>query len=244
MTSQQARSPGHNVRRQATCFGWSACDNGNEVLDAWFVREVQPRLRGESFLVRYADDDLIVCALEEDARRIMDVLPKRLARFGLTLHPDKTRLVGFVRPARPPAVKGDNGQGPGTFNFLGFTHYWGPAQKGGWVVKRKTAKDRFSRALKKIAQWCRRYRHAPIDEQHQTLARKLRGHDAYYGITGNGRALQRFRRAVTRIWRRWLDRRGGKTGMIWERFVRILGRYPLPRARVVHSVMKPRVANP
>ena len=216
----------------------------HEVIDTWFVREVQPRLRGESLLVRYADDLVIVCALEEDARRIMEVLPKRLGRFGLTMHPDKSRLVRFGRPARPPGQNDDEGSWPESFNFLGFTHFWGPSRKGGWVVTRKTAKDRFSRALTRIAQWCRLGRHRPIGEQHQTLVRKLRGHDAYYGITGNGRALQRLRQAVARIWRRWLDRRGGKARMNWERFNRLLGRYPLPKARVVHSVMKPHAANP
>lgn len=217
----------------------------HEVIDTWFVREVQPRLRGLSHLVRYADDLLIICALEEDARRIMEVLPKRLGRFGLTMHPDKTRLVRFVRPTRPPGEDdNDEGPSPGSFNFLGFTHFWGRSRKGAWFVVRKTAKDRFNRAVKRIAQWCRLHRHDPICDQHRTLVRKLRGHDAYYGITGNGRALERLRWAVVHIWRRWLDRRGGKVRMSWERFGRILGRFPLPNARVVHSVMKPRAANP
>ncbi|MBM3271549.1 MAG: group II intron reverse transcriptase/maturase [Candidatus Sericytochromatia bacterium] len=215
----------------------------HEVLDTWFLQEVQPRLRGESLLVRYADDAVIVCALEEDARRLMDVLPKRFARFGLTLHPEKTRLVRFVRPSRPPG-EDDDGPQPGTFAFLGFTHFWGRSQKGGWVVTRKTAKDRFSRAIRKIAQWCRVNRHLSIPEQQQTLARKLRGHDAYYGIAGNIRALQRFRWAAARLWRKWLARRGGKERMTWERFARLLERYPLPLARVVHSVAKLRAANP
>ena len=216
----------------------------HEVLDTWFVRDVQPRMRGDCFLVRYADDAVIVCALEEDARRLMEVLPKRLARFGLTLNPDKTRLARFVRPARLPGKDDESGPRPGSFNFLGFTHFWGRSRKGGWVVTRKTAKDRFRRALKRIAQWCQENRHLSIREQHQTLARKLRGHDAYYGISGNVRALQRLRWAVARIWRRWLDRRGGKILMSWERFARLLGRYPLPNARIVHSVTKPRAANP
>ena len=216
----------------------------HEVLDTWFVREVQPRLRGASHLVRYADDLLIICAVEEDARRIMEVLPKRLGRFGLTMHPDKTRLVRFVRPAGPPGENDDDGPGPGTFNFLGFTHFWGRSRKGVWVVMRKTAKDRFNRAIKKIAQWCRLHRHDPIPEQHKSLARKLRGHDAYYGITGNIRALRRLRLAVRQVWRKWLARRGGRTQMSWERFSRLLSRSPFPVARIVHSSLKPRAANP
>jgi RNA-directed DNA polymerase len=213
-------------------------------LDQWFTREVQPRLRGRSKLVRYADDFVIVCAVEEDARRIMEVLPKRLGRFGLTMHPDKTRLVRFVRPARPPGENDDKGPSPDSFDFLGFTHFWGRTRKGGWAVTRRTAKDRFGRAVRKIAEWCRLHRHDPIEHQHQSLVRKLIGHDAYYGITGNVRALQRFRCAVQEVWRAWLNRRGGRTRMGWERFNRLIGRYPFPVARVIRTALKPRAANP
>jgi RNA-directed DNA polymerase len=216
----------------------------HEVLDTWFVREVKPRLRGSSLLVRYADDLVIVCAVEEDARRIMEVLPKRLGRFGLTMHPDKTRLVRFVRPARPPGENDDKGPSPDSFDFLGFTHFWGRTRKGGWAVTRRTAKDRFGRAVRKIAEWCRLHRHDPIEHQHQSLVRKLIGHDAYYGITGNVRALQRFRCAVQEVWRAWLNRRGGRTRMGWERFNRLIGRYPFPVARVIRTALKPRAANP
>lgn len=216
----------------------------HEVLDTWFVREVKPRLRGSSLLVRYAHDLVIVCAVEEDARRIMEVLPKRLGRFGLTVHPEKTRLLRFVRPARPPGKDDDEGRRPESFDFLGFTHFWGRTRKGGWAVTRRTAKDRFGRAVRKIADWCRLHRHDPISEQHQSLVRKLLGHDAYYGITGNARALQRFRSAVQEVWQARLNRRGGRARMVWERFNRLVDRYPLPVARVVRTALKPRAANP
>ena len=129
------------------------------VLDEWFVCEVVPRLRGRAQLIRYADDFVGVFEREEDARRVLEVLPKRLERFGLTLHPDKTRLLNFQRPDRG---RNEPGSGPGTFDLLGFTHYWGRSRRGKWVVMKKTAKDRFSRALHRIAEWCRRYRHAPV----------------------------------------------------------------------------------
>jgi RNA-directed DNA polymerase len=165
------------------------------VLDVWFEREVKPRLRGRAFLVRYADDFVMGFACEEDARQVLDVLPKRFGRYGLTLHPDKTRLVPFCRPNQQPRRGTSAGDSePGSFDLLGFTHYWGRSRQGFWVVKRKTAHGRLSRALRMIAQWCRLHRHDPIGEQHRTLSQKLRGHFAYYGITGNGSAVLAFLR--------------------------------------------------
>lgn len=205
------------------------------VLDEWFMREVQPRLKGRSFLVRYADDFLMGFACEADARRVLEVLPKRFAKYGLTLHPEKTRLVPFQRPPqRPQDPKA--GPQPGTFDLLGFTHHWGRSRRGHWVIQRKTATDRFSRAVKKIAEWCRRNRHRPVAEQQRILNQKLRGHDAYYGITGNFRALQRLRHVVTRLWRKWLARRKSGRPPPWSRFAELLQRFPLRRAQVVHSV--------
>ncbi|TMQ33072.1 MAG: RNA-directed DNA polymerase [Planctomycetota bacterium] len=191
------------------------------VLDVWFEREVKPRLRGRAFLIRYADDFVIGFACEKDARRVLEVLPKRFGKYGLTLHPDKTRLVPFQRPAtQPPSNPSDRDRRPGTFDLLGFTDYWGRSRKGVWVVKRKTAQGRLSRALKRIAQWCRLNRHQPITEQQRTLSQKVRGHCAYYGITGN--SLRRRRHGF----------------LSWTNFVRLLRVYPLPPAIAVHSVCR------
>jgi len=210
------------------------------VLDVWFETEVKPRLQGHAFLIRYADDFVIGFASEADARRVVEVLPKRMARFGLTLHPDKTRLVPFRRPSsQPPRDASGPGTQAGTFDLLGFRHYWGRSWRGNWVVKRKTLPSRFGRALKKIARWCRVCRHLSIAEQHQALSQKLRGHYAYFGITGNFEALHRFRDAVRRLWRRWLSRRSGDhSTMAWDSFARVLQSYPLPPAQVVHSVYR------
>jgi group II intron reverse transcriptase/maturase len=209
------------------------------VLDIWFVREVQPLLKGRSFLVRYADDFVMGFACEEDARRVLAVLPKRFGKYGLALHPDKTRLVPFCRPhsgtTRPTSPMGSS---PATFDLLGFTHYWGKSYKGFWVVKRRTSQGRLSRALKKIAQWCRLHRHDPIAEQHRTLSQKVRGHYAYYGITGNGEAIRRFRYEVGRAWRKWLSRRRRCGFLSWDTFNRLLERFALPAAIVVHSVYR------
>ncbi len=203
----------------------------HEVVDRWFAAVVKPRLHGTAFLIRYADDLVIVFALDSDAHRVLRVLPKRLNRFGLELAPEKTRLVPFRRPRGGPDPKGGE---PGSFVFLGFTHYWGRSQRGSWVVKRKTAPRRLGRALRSINEWCRRHRHLPLSWQHRALAAKLRGHFGYYGITGNGRSLSSFDHGVHRLWRRWLNRRSQTARMSWAKFSLVLSHYPLPRPRIVH----------
>jgi group II intron reverse transcriptase/maturase len=205
----------------------------HEVLDVWFEREVKPRLQGRAFLIRYADDFVLVFSCEDDARRVLEVLPKRFGKYGLTLHPDKTRLVEFCRPDRRPPSGGRDDRGPGTFDLLGFTHYWGLSRRGKWVVKRRTAKGRFGRALRRIAGWCKKYRHLPLGQQQQTLAQKLRGHFGYFGITGNSEAIRRFRELVINTWRKWLGCRSQRAQMDWGRMSKVLERYPLPPARVV-----------
>jgi group II intron reverse transcriptase/maturase len=204
----------------------------HEVLDEWFERDVKPRLNGRAHLVRYADDAVFVFSREDDARRVMAVLSKRFEKYGLTLHPEKTRLVEFRRPDRGHPTGGD-GDGPGSFDLLGFTHYWGMSRKGRWVVMRRTASARFTRALKRVASWCRLNRHHEVKQQWRTLAQKLRGHFGYYGITGNSDALNRFRTEVTRVWRKWLDRRSQRARMTWDRMTKLLERYPLPPARIM-----------
>lgn len=203
----------------------------HEVLDVWFEKEVRPRLDGSASLVRYADDAVMVFAHERDARRVMAVLPKRFAKYGLTLHPEKTKRLDF----RPPT---DGGAGPGSFDALGFTHFWGRSRKGNWVVQRKTSSSRFGRALKRVADWCRKARHLAVSEQYKTLSAKLRGHYNYYGITGNSRALGRFFHEVKRVWRQWLDRRSNRARMGWARFHLLQRRYRLPHPRIVHSIYR------
>jgi group II intron reverse transcriptase/maturase len=206
------------------------------VLDEWFEREVKPRLQGRAYLIRFADDFVIGFTHEADARRVLEVLPKRFSKYGLTIHPDKTRLVPFHQPRERWKGNDSGVEVPGTFDLLGFTHYWGRSLKGNWVVKRKTARSRLTRAIRKIAEWCRWHRHEPIGEQQQTLCQKLRGHYAYYGITGNAIALSQFRTAVVRCWRKWLSRRNRERSLDWATYNRLLERYPLPAVRVVHSV--------
>jgi RNA-directed DNA polymerase len=206
----------------------------HEVVDRWFEEEVKPRLGGRAVLIRYADDFVIAFAEEKDARRVEEVLPKRLARFGLQLHPEKTRLVRFQAPRGKERPSPSDG--PGSFTFLGFTHFWGKSRKGNWVVKRKTAASRFTRSLSRVREWCRRWRHEPVPWQQRQLSRGLRGHYAYYGITGNYQALSNFHRQVTREWRKWLHRRSQKAKITWERFNRLFVNYPLLRPRIVHAI--------
>ncbi len=211
------------------------------VLDKWFAEEVVPRMKGRTFLIRYADDAVMGFTHEKDARRVLAVLPKRFGKYGLTVHPEKTKLVEFRKPphdARPGG--GPRSDRPGTFDLLGFTHYWSRSRKGNWVLKRKTAQSRFTRAVRTIAHWCRDNRHRPIAEQHAVLSQKLRGHYAYYGITGNSVALNRFRDQVQYVWRKWLSRRNSKNRLPWNWFHRLRERYRLPYGIAIHSVCRRR----
>jgi group II intron reverse transcriptase/maturase len=202
------------------------------VLDEWFAEEIQPRLHGRSFIVRYADDFVIGFEREDDARRVMEELPGRFTRFGLTIHPEKTRLVPFDVPPQDGAA----GEGPGTFDFLGFTHYWGGTRNGGWTIKRMTRRSRLSRALSASWDWCRANRHRPIGEQFDRLSSKLRGHYQYYGVRCNYRALGRVFQSARKAWRTWLTRRCNNARIRWDVFQRrYLKPYPLPRPRIVRA---------
>jgi RNA-directed DNA polymerase len=206
----------------------------HEVLDKWFIESVQPRCGGHTFMVRFADDFIMGFERLEDAQKVMRVIDKRFARFGLKINAEKTRLVPFKRPP----FHGDDSQGgPGTFDFLGFTLYWGKTRRGSYVVKPKTAAKRFRRALDAIGQWCRENRHLSLREQWSALNAKLRGHAAYYAVTFNTRALQQLREGVRRCWWHWLNRRNRGRAMNWERFAALLQTLPLAPARIVHSLL-------
>ena len=205
------------------------------VLDVWFENEVKPRLAGHAYLIRCADDFVIGFCVERDAHRVMEVIPKRFGKYGLTVHPTKTKLILFRRPSSRTKGGREPDDRPGTFDFLGFTHYWAVSRKGYWVVKLKTARDRFSRAVRSMDHWFRDNRHLSIAEQQRKLNQKLRGHDAYYGVTGNSSALSRFHREVERRWRKWLNRRNRIRTLKWSKFRAILRQYPLVHARSVRS---------
>jgi RNA-directed DNA polymerase len=212
------------------------------VLDEWFHGDVKPRLRARANLVRYADDAVMIFEVESDARRVLAVLGSRCTKYGLTIHPEKTRLLDFRRPPLSPGQCGIPSKSE-TFDLLGFTHYWSRSRSGQRVVKRKTMSSRLTRSIQAIDSWCRAHRHDRLIDQHSVLCQKIRGHDAYYGITGNGEALKTFRFLVHRTWRRWLCRRHRKRKLDWDKFNRLLDSFPFPPVRVVHSVFRNREAN-
>jgi hypothetical protein len=166
---------------------------------------------------------------EDDARRVLAVISRRFAKYGLTVHPEKTRLVNF---SRPPLNAARSGPYTDTFDLLGFTHYWGRSRRGYWAIKRQTAKDRLRRSLVHLNHWCRLHRHLRVKDQWEILRRKLAGHYAYFGVPSNLRALRSFWEAAKRIWRFWLARRSQHGQMPWTRFNSLLDAYPLPRPRI------------
>lgn len=210
----------------------------HHVLDKWWAEDVLPRLKGKAILIRYADDFTIGFELEEDARRVHAVLPKRFGKYGLTLHPEKTRLLRFGSRSQQNRPGGPSGGGE-SFDFLGFTHHWGKTKKGTIAAQRRTMRVRFARALRAVSIWCRTHRHLTVAEQAQHLARKLLGHYAYYGITGNMRAIATFQYRVIGVWLKWLRRRSQRARMTWQAyFEKILKGHPLPEPRIVRSAMR------
>jgi len=205
----------------------------HHVVDVWFYREVQPRLRGPCTLIRYCDDFVMLFACQEDAERVQAVLGKRLARFGLQLHPDKTRLLDF-RPRKSLPHEAEATQ-DASFVFLGFLHLWGKSRTGNWVVRQYTAKSRLSRALQAINEACRVMRHESLPEQHMKLSRMLKGHYAYFGITGNSKQLARLYHEAKQLWCKWLSRRSWTSYLSWAKFVeKVLRGFPLPAPKIVH----------
>lgn len=202
------------------------------VLDDWFVKEIEPRLSRRSFLVRFADDFIIGCELESDARKVLKLLEERLASFSLKLHPDKTKLLPFGKPAGSVAVDKRNG----TFNFLGFTFHWSKTRQGYWVVKKKTMKKRLNRFIKGIWEWCRDNRHAPLQEQYTALSQKLRGYYQYYGVRGNYKVLEVVYEFTEKAWRFWLIRRSRKGGISWSKFEKLRRSFPFPKPRIIHNI--------
>lgn len=205
----------------------------HHILDEWFEKEVKPRLRGKAFEVRYADDAVLLFEYREDAQRVLDVLPKRFAKYGLRLHPEKTRLIEFGRRAfwraRRMRTK------PATFDFLGFTHLAARSRRGKFTLHVKSMKKRLRRSLKALAEWCRTHRHDDVERQWRGLNAKLQGHYGYYGRPTNYRSLWQFYRSARRLWHKWLNRRTRGKPLTWANYERLLDRYPLLRPRITRA---------
>ena len=205
------------------------------VLDMWFEVEVRPRMAGHAALVRYCDDFVMLFEREDDARRVYAVLPKRLERFGLTLHPEKTRLLRFERP---PFRDGPSGpRDSESLSFLGFTFYWARSRQGNWVVKWKTAKKTLQRFLAKMNYRLRAWRHLPLGLQSQRINQSLQGFLNYIGVEFNLHGVSAAVRWTETRWRYWLSRRCWKGGIPWRRFAQLMQRYPLPSVRIYKRLL-------
>jgi group II intron reverse transcriptase/maturase len=199
------------------------------VLDTWFIEQIQPLLKDKSFIIRYADDFLLGFRNKEDAERVMKVLPKRLEKYGLTLHPEKTKLI---------ELEGKNGQKPDAFDFLGFTHYMSKSRKGNNILKCKTSSKKYRSSLKRMYEWVRDNRHKRVRDFIGKLNRKLVGHYNYYGITFNSRKIWTYFYQVKRILYNWLNRRGGKRNMNWEKYAKLITKWiPLHKPKIYHSYL-------
>lgn len=200
----------------------------HHVLDRWFEQEVKPRMKGRCLLIRYADDAVMGFECQQDAERVMEVLGKRMGRYGLTLHPDKTRLLPFGRPPK----KQQSGKGPGSFDFLGFTLFWRRTQGGRWLVVPKTRRARLRRAIRAVYDYCRGQRHESVEDQHRGLCRRIQGHFNYFGVTLNTGSLYTLRHHALKAWHKWLNRRSQRSRLNWQRFRDLLKEHPLPRPGV------------
>ncbi len=201
------------------------------VLDTWFAEEIVPRLQGEAYEIRYADDFILCFQHRRDAERVLEVLPQRFGKYGLRLHPEKTRLIEFGRFAAANARRRGTNK-PATFDFLGFTHICARSRRGRFTIHVRTIRQRLRRSLRRASEWCRWHRHDPVPEQHAVLSRMLRGHYQYYGRSTNSLCLRQYYRRVRRIWRKWLSRRTRGGPMTWTRYEAILCRHPLPSPRI------------
>jgi group II intron reverse transcriptase/maturase len=198
------------------------------VLDEWFEQEIQPRLKGQSFIIRYADDFLLGFTNEEDAKRVMAVLPKRLDKYGLRLHPEKTKLIRLEEQQ----VKEHR-----TFDFLGFTHHMGTSVNGNRILKRQTSRKKFQASLHRMNDWIKENRHGQLADIVTELNRKLRGHYEYYGLTFNSRQLGRYKDKVQQMLYKWINRRGARR-LSWATFnLHIKVWTPLLGPKIYHSYL-------
>lgn len=195
------------------------------VLDEWIDKTVRPLLKGKIFIIRYADDFIIGFENEEDAQRVSRTLPKRMQKYGLTIHPEKSQLIKFV-----PEEKG----GSPTFDFLGFTHYWAKSQKGYNVVKRRTSKKKMHNAIQNLRECCKDSRHKKLKDQYKLLSSKLRGLYQYYGIRGNFLAIKKMYLDAKYSWFKWLNRRSQHNSYTWKGYGELLKLFVLPYPKIVH----------
>jgi RNA-directed DNA polymerase len=205
------------------------------VLDLWFEKKIRPQFRGESYLIRFADDFLNLARYQEDARYIERALRERFKKFSLELHPEKTRVISFGRYERENAER--QKRRANTFDFLGFTHYCDKSRRGKFIVGRRTSRKKFRMKCQEMNQWLKAVRNADkVEKWWPILEAKLRGHYEYYGVSGNMRSVNRFYTNTVRLTYKWLNRRSQRKSFNWKGFHQYLESYPLPKPRIVHNM--------
>ena len=197
----------------------------HSALDKWLHETVRPLLKGKMFIIRYADDFVIGFEHEEDAKRVNQTLPKRMGKYGLTIHPDKSKLIRFT-----PEKK----EKPPTFDFLGFTHYCTKSQRGNWIVKRKTRQKKMQAITQSIKDSCKIHKHERLRVQAKRLKAKLRGLYQYFGIRGNFISINRMYKITIYAWFKWLNRRSQRHSYTWKGYLGLLNYFKLPKPRIVH----------
>jgi len=203
----------------------------HNALDLWIEEIVKPHCRGSVALIRYADDAVICCEYDEDAKRIRNTLGKRLAKFNLQLNEEKTKLVPFDKK------KAQQGEAQGTFDFLGFTFYWGLSRGKRVIPKLKTRGKTMIAKLKKVGQWAKEERNKmPLKELWKRFCSKIRGHVQYYGVSHNAKKVSEFHSKSARIMFKWLNRRSQKRSFNWEEFNKFCLKNPMPEVRIVHRL--------
>lgn len=199
------------------------------VIDEWIIEVVKPRMKGDIELFRYADDVIICCEKASDAERIREVLNKRLAKFKLKLNEEKTKMVKFSKRKTCQGVRQE------TFDFLGFTFYWGKSRRGYYVPKVMTVRKRLRDKLKKVKEWIKRERHKmSLFQLWKRFTAKLRGHNQYYGISHNSYQTKLFFSEATKIFFKWINRRSQRKTMSWKKFNKFLKANPKPQPVIVH----------
>lgn len=204
------------------------------VLDLWVSKIVRPRMKGEIYSFRYADDILFCFQFRQEALKFQRALKKRLEKFGLKLNEDKTKLCRFGKYARRDVAQHQERRA--TFNFLGFTFYNGISRNGKYKVGCRTQSKRLCVAMNRITAWCKENRHQAVAWQARYLNAMLRGHYNYYGVTGNFPSIAAIYRHTKEIWRRYLSKRSQRAKLSWEKYLRILEDYPLIKPYLPHSV--------
>jgi RNA-directed DNA polymerase len=203
----------------------------HKVLDEWVEKIIQPYCEGKVKLFRYADDAIICCEIESDAKRIRESLPNRLSKYKLTLNEEKTNMVNFSK------TKAQQGLPQESFDFLGFTFYWGKTRKGRVIPKLKTSGKRMNNKLEKVGIWIKDMRNkVKLKELWGTFCAKLRGHTQYYGVSFNSAQIQKFSWGATGIFFKWINRRSQRKSFTWKNFEKFMERFPLPKVKICHKL--------